>query len=54
MKSSKRLIEIIRNGNRIIANWKNDQINGEAEIYYHNGVTFKYIVLNLGASIKTE
>lgn len=52
LKSSKRLIEINRNGNRIIANWKNDQINGEAEIYYHNGVTFKYNVLNSGACIK--
>jgi hypothetical protein len=34
-------IEIIRNGNRIIATWKNDQIHGNAEIYYHNGVVFK-------------
>jgi hypothetical protein len=40
-KSSKKLSEVNRNGNRIVATWKNDQIHGEAEIYYHNGVTFK-------------
>jgi hypothetical protein len=28
LKSTKKLQEINRNGNRILANWKNDQING--------------------------
>lgn len=53
-QSSKRLYEVNRNGNRILANWKNDQINGEAEIYYHNGVTFKYSFHHLEVSIKME
>jgi len=43
-KETSKMIEVNRNGNRIIANWKNDQIHGEAEIYYHNGVTFKYML----------
>lgn len=40
-----------RNGNRIIANWKNDQIDGEAEVHYHNGVVFKGIYQN-GMKVK--
>jgi len=45
------LPEVTRNGNRIIANWKNDQIDGEAEVHYHNGVVFKGIYQN-GMKVK--
>ena len=40
-KSIRRLPETNRNGNKIFAHWKNNQIQGEAEIYYSNGVIFK-------------
>lgn len=40
------------NGNRIYAKWKNDQISGEAEIHYNNGVVFKYLPRHLEASIR--
>lgn len=37
-----RLSEVLKNGNRIIACWRNKQIHGDAEIYYNNGSYFKY------------
>ena len=46
--------EVNRNGNRIRAEWKNDQIHGDAEIHYKNGVTFKYSYHYVGESIKME
>jgi hypothetical protein len=35
------LSEVLKNGNRIIAAWRNNQIHGDAEIYYNNGAYFK-------------
>lgn len=42
LKSLKKLPETNRNGNKIFAQWRNNQIHGDAEIYYANGIVFKY------------
>jgi len=46
-------IEVNRNGNRIIGIWKNDKLHGDVQIYYHNGVTFKYIPSYIEVSTRT-
>lgn len=51
LKTGKRLPETIRNGNRILGNWINGQIHGDAEVYYSNGVIFRGVYQN-GIKVK--
>jgi hypothetical protein len=53
-KSIKKIPELTKNGNKIVSGWKNEQMHGEAEIHYNNGVIFKYLHFNLEDSIKME
>jgi len=41
---------VIRNGNRIIAEWKNDEIHGQALIFYQNGIYFKNLFSDIEVS----
>ena len=40
-RTNKRLPETSRNGNKIYGHWRNNQLQGEAEVIYSNGVIFK-------------
>lgn len=48
------MVEVNKNGNKIIAMFKNNQLHGEAEIHYYNGIVFRYFLIKVEGSIKME